>query len=113
MSDDPLDYEPVDDWLSFDIRSISVIRVSHLTVSGMTVIDNLRPNDGYRVVFGNLTREWYEFELSIIEQVKPHFTRTISTSLFPGYTQPSLVRGNIDGALGCFGVGTERWYDIE
>jgi hypothetical protein len=35
MSDDPLDYEPVDDWLSFDIRSISVIRVSHLTVSGI------------------------------------------------------------------------------
>jgi hypothetical protein len=77
------------------------------------VIENLKPNDGYQVVFRNLTREWYEFELSIIEQVKPYVTRTISTSLFPGYTQPSLVRGNIDGALGCFGVGTERWYDIE
>jgi hypothetical protein len=77
------------------------------------VIENLRPNDGYRVVFRNLTREWYEFELSIIEQVKPYLTRAISTNLFPGYTQPSLVRGNIDGALGCLGVGTEKWYDIE
>jgi hypothetical protein len=78
------------------------------------VIEKLIPlNQSYKVIFRNLSKEWYEYELSLIEQNKPYFDQKVSTTLLPGYVQPSQIKGNIEGVLGCFGLGTERWYSIE
>ena len=77
----------------------------------LKLVDEITPRT--KIVFRNLTEEWYRYEISHIAFRKPYDDIEVSTALLDAYVQPSAVEGNIEGAYGVFGVGTEGWYEIE
>lgn len=68
-------------------------------------------NPETRIMWRNISKAWYRYVISIINQ-SPESEFFRSSSLLSGYFQVTSQETNIIGGLGCFGASTEARYEI-
>jgi len=73
------------------------------------VLTNQEITSKYVVRWRTISPEWYAYAISISQGI----LQDLGSSFTLAYAEPFSVVSNINGGLGCFGVGTQRDYDIE
>ena len=66
-----------------------------------------------RIVLRNISRSWFEYDLSFFNQLKPYVDVEVSTTLLGAYFQLSDIDSNIEGGLGCLCLGREKWFTVD